>query len=410
MSRLLPATLLFIRALDRALGLALDRALDRALGRALGFALVLALGACSSRYAAPVDDLDETPRFVDAGRTHRVNDGETLYVVAWMYDLDVNALARANNLREPYTISPGQILSVDLRSASGARPTAVATANPGTATTTAAVVATGIRRTPLESAPITRQALPPAAAASQGALPPSAPAPQGALPPASTPRETAPAPAPSNSEPASVAPRTTTAPTNDGAPASTPPQSSVATAPPSGNTTSAPTPREQAPPVVTTAPVDARPVTEPSAPALPPPVDPNAASPSPSATADQAIRWDWPTRGNIIGRYSDSDPDNKGIKLGGSEGDTVMAAADGEVVYTGNGLLRYGELVILKHNERFLSAYAHNKVIAVKEGERVTLGQKIAELGSTGIDRDMLHFEIRLDGKPVDPMTYLPAR
>ena len=122
------------------------------------------------------------------------------------------------------------------------------------------------------------------------------------------------------------------------------------------------------------------------------------------------IVWAWPARGSIIGRYSDTDTDNKGIKLGGTEGETVMAAADGEVVYTGNGLLRYGELVILKHNEHFLSAYAHNKVITVKEGDRVTRGQKIAELGSTGIDRDMLHFEIRLDGKPVDPMSYLPPR
>ena len=88
----------------------------------------------------------------------------------------------------------------------------------------------------------------------------------------------------------------------------------------------------------------------------------------------------------------------------------MLAAADGEVVYTGNGLLRYGELVIVKHNEHFLSAYAHNRVIDVKEGDRVSRGQKIAELGSTGIDRDMLHFEIRLDGKPVDPLRYLPAR
>lgn len=290
---------------------------------------VVLLSGCSSRYSAPVDDLDETPRFVDSGRTHRVNDGETLYVVAWMYDLDFAALARANSLREPYSITPGQILSVDLR---GAPQTPRGTV--GTATTTAVVVTTGIQRTPLESTPITRQALPPAAPASQGV-------------------------------PESQTPVSTTAPPANSTPATTPP-------------------------AVT-------------APARTPP-------PSVSVDPDAPILWDWPARGNIIGRFSSTNPDDKGIKLGGSEGETVMAAAEGEVVYAGNGLLRYGELVILKHNERFLSAYAHNKVITVKEGDRVTRGQQIAQLGSTGIDRDMLHFEIRLDGKPVDPLEYLPPR
>lgn len=306
----------------------------------------LLLGACTSRYPAPVADLDETPRFIDSGRTHRVNEGETLVVVAWIYELDVAALARANNLSAASTLTPGQILSVDLRS----QPVRSRPAATGNVTTTAAAVTTGIRRTPLESAPITRQS-----------LPQSTPLPQNPTP----------------------------------APANTPPPATRTETPP-------PVARAETAPAVTT-PSTTPP---PSAPAI----DPNAASPSPPATADQAIVWAWPARGNVIGRFSDSNPDDKGIKLGGSEGDTVMAAADGEVVYTGNGLLRYGELVIVKHNDRFLSAYAHNKVITVKEGERVTLGQKIAELGSTGIDRDMLHFEIRLDGKPVDPLKYLPSR
>jgi lipoprotein NlpD len=307
----------------------------------LVISLGLVLGACGSRYSAPVADLDETPRFIDSGRTHRVNDGETLYVVAWIYELDVAALARANNLRESDTLAAGQILSVDLRGA----PATARAAPTGNATVTAAAVTSGIRRTPLESAPITRQSLP------------AEPLPQTTTP----------------------APTVTPAPqTRSEAP---PP---VVTPPPVA------TPRDETPRVVTA---------PPTPPPAAPQVDPNA-----------PIVWAWPARGNIIGRYSDSDNDSKGIKLGGTEGETVMAAADGEVVYTGNGLLRYGELVILKHNERFLSAYAHNRVITVKEGDRVTRGQKIAELGSTGIDRDMLHFEIRLDGKPVDPMSYLPPR
>jgi lipoprotein NlpD len=328
------------------------------LSRFLCVFLGVLLSACTSRFPAPVADLDATPRFIDSGRTHRVNAGETLVVVAWIYELDVAALARANNLRESDALMPGQILSVDLRGQPvSSRPVAT-----GTVTTTAAAVTTGIRRAPLESAPISRQS-----------LPESTPLPQNNTPPpvnnAPLPQTTAPAPS-------------TTAP-------------SVARA----ETTPVPEPRVESPPVVTTAPPVAEPAT--TTPSTPP---------APVADPNAPVVWAWPASGNMIGRFSDTDPDNKGIKLGGSEGDTVMAAADGEVVYTGNGLLRYGELVIIKHNERFLSAYAHNKVIAVKEGERVTRGQKIAELGSTGIDRDMLHFEIRLDGKPVDPLQYLPSR
>jgi lipoprotein NlpD len=335
------------------------------------FLLLFLLGACTSRYAAPVDNLDEVPRFVDDGRTHLVNDGETLYVVAWMYDLDFAALARHNNLREPYVVEPGQLLRVDVRNASGGAALAAAPAQAtpvGTATTTAVAVGTGIQRAPLESRPITRQELPSSPPAT------TAPPTQGTVPitpPTTVTPTPAPAPATARVEPP------VQQPAQEPAPQRSEPVTTIATAP------AAPAVVEPAP---QTAPASA-------------PVDPNA-----------PIQWDWPARGNIVGRFSDSDPDNKGIKLGGNEGDTVTAAADGEVVYTGNGLLRYGELVILKHNDRFLSAYAHNKVIAVKEGERVTRGQKIAELGSTGIDRDMLHFEIRLDGKPVDPMTYLPAR
>lgn len=88
----------------------------------------------------------------------------------------------------------------------------------------------------------------------------------------------------------------------------------------------------------------------------------------------------------------------------------MLAAADGEVVYAGSGLLHYGNLIIIKHNDRFLSAYAHNRALVVQEKERVKQGQKIAELGSSGISRNMLHFEIRVDGKPADPLQYLPSR
>jgi lipoprotein NlpD len=356
---------------------------------------LLVLGACASRYSAPVADIDpNNPRYVNSGRTHRVNGGETLYVVAWMYDLDVNALARVNNLREPYNIEPGQRLLVDLRGVPGAAGsgTAVATtpaAPVGSATVTAAAVPTGISRTPLDSAPIARQSLP------STPLPDSN-APAAIPPPASTPAPTAP-----RTEPAPVTPTPDVART-DTAPAPLPQRE----LPPPTSTVPPPAATTTTPPSVATAPAPA--VVIPPAPTPAPAAEPEG--PVTTNVANDAIVWAWPARGNIIGRYSDSNPDNKGIKLSGKAGDPVLAAADGEVVYTGNGLLRYGELVILKHNDHFLSAYAHNKVINVKEGDRVRRGTKIAELGSTGIDRDMLHFEIRLDGQPVDPMTYLPAR
>ena len=116
--------------------------------------------------------------------------------------------------------------------------------------------------------------------------------------------------------------------------------------------------------------------------------------------------WMWPTEGRVITNFSRSG--RKGVNIAGRLGQSVVAAADGRVVYAGGGLRGYGELIIVKHNKRFLSAYAHNNRILVKEGDTVKVGQRIAEMGSTGTDKVMLHFEIRRDGKPVDPVRYLP--
>jgi len=118
--------------------------------------------------------------------------------------------------------------------------------------------------------------------------------------------------------------------------------------------------------------------------------------------------WSWPTDGKLLNRYSESD--SKGVDIAGTRGDPVRAAADGRVVYQGSGLRGYGQLIIVKHSDEFLSAYAHNDRIHVKEGESVKRGQKIADLGSTGTDRAKLHFEIRRHGAPVDPLNYLPKR
>ncbi|MFD1218211.1 MULTISPECIES: peptidoglycan DD-metalloendopeptidase family protein [Microbulbifer] len=123
---------------------------------------------------------------------------------------------------------------------------------------------------------------------------------------------------------------------------------------------------------------------------------------------NSAIDWHWPVRGRILSRFQANSPLRKGVDIGGKKGESVQAAADGTVIYAGSALRGYGKLLIIKHSEEFLSAYAHNHRLLVGEGTKVKAGQRIAELGSSGTDRDMLHFEIRKNGQPVDPLTYLP--
>lgn len=120
------------------------------------------------------------------------------------------------------------------------------------------------------------------------------------------------------------------------------------------------------------------------------------------------VSWAWPAAGKVISGFSESG--GKGIDIAGKTGDPVTAAADGKVVYSGTGLRGYGQLVIVKHSDAYLTAYAHNHRILVKEGQTVTRGQKIAEMGNTDADQVKLHFEVRKQGKPVDPLKYLPGR
>ncbi|MET0327412.1 MAG: peptidoglycan DD-metalloendopeptidase family protein [Luteimonas sp.] len=156
----------------------------------------------------------------------------------------------------------------------------------------------------------------------------------------------------------------------------------------------------------------ARPSSSGSATAQRPAVRPTQSAPQPAAAppVNSPFRWQWPTAGQIVGRYVANDPTKQGLDIAGTAGQAVNASADGVVVYSGAGLVGYGELIIIKHDEQWLTAYGHNRVRKVNEGERVRAGQQIAELGRTGAARDMLHFEIRYNGKPVDPLTYLPAR
>lgn len=167
-----------------------------------------------------------------------------------------------------------------------------------------------------------------------------------------------------------------------------PPASAVAAAPAPLPPASAPLPSASAP----------------SAPAS------TARAPMPAVPADEEIAWGWPTAGAATVLAGFDEQKNKGIDIGGRAGDAVVAAADGRVVYAGAGLRGYGNLIILKHNNTYLTAYAHNQSLLVKEDQSVRKGQKIAEMGSTDTDRVKLHFEIRRQGRPVDPARYLPPR
>jgi lipoprotein NlpD len=162
------------------------------------------------------------------------------------------------------------------------------------------------------------------------------------------------------------------------------------------------------------APKPVTPVAPPPQVAKPPvvaaPVEPpKSAEPAPQLNAG-GVAWHWPASGSVIGTYVAGDQTKQGVDIAGNEGDPITATADGEVVYSGNGLIGYGELIIIKHNASFLSAYGHNRKRLVQEGDKVKAGQRIAEMGASAAARNELHFEIRKNGKPVNPLDYLPVR
>lgn len=134
-----------------------------------------------------------------------------------------------------------------------------------------------------------------------------------------------------------------------------------------------------------------------------------ASAPAVTRDADSDIQWIWPSQGSVIAGF-DERQNNKGLSIGGKTGDAVVAAADGRVIFAGSVLRGYGNMIIIKHNETYLSAYAHNQTLLVKEDQVVRRGQKIAEMGSSDADRVKLHFEVRKFGKPVDPAKVLPTR
>ena len=179
-------------------------------------------------------------------------------------------------------------------------------------------------------------------------------------------------------------------PTSSATPAPVPPVGSASAVRPTAGAATTPAPAASAPVAVPAAAAAA------------------AVASAPAVSGEDEIAWIWPTNGGVLAGFDEVK--NKGLDIGGVAGEAVVAAADGRVVYVGAGLRGYGNLIILKHNNTFLTAYAHNQTLLVKEDQSVRRGQKIAEMGSSDADRVKLHFEVRRQGKPVDPAKYLPPR
>jgi len=324
--------------------------------------LAVILVACASRTRAPVEDRTALPAQPPApaampapaspaeaesrGPTYTVKRGDTLYQIALDHGLDYKELAAWNTLENPNKILTGQVLRV-------------------TAPGDAAVAATGVTTAPLKVAPAVTESRPGGGAAG-------------------APAAASPAPTARNADNYKSSPKAFKEPYSeqalrDVARAAQPPPDVVAAAAPS----SAAKPEPQ------------RSVS-------------STAAPAAEVDDEDKLDWVWPAKGKVVVGFSET-ANLKGIDIAGAAGEPVIASAAGKVVYVGNGLRGYGKLVIVKHNKTWLSAYAHNREILVKEGQQVVKGQKIAEMGNTDADQVKLHFEIRRLGKPVDPARYLPA-
>jgi len=344
----------------------------RLLASALLLVVIAVVAGCASRTRAPVEDRATQPgrppqppvvspstvpppaataSTEAGGPTYVVKRGDTLYQIALDSGLDYKELAAWNNIENVNVIRVGQVLRL---TAPGSEP---------------AVSPSGVTTAPLRPAPSVVESKPGAPVAA------AAPAPSASAPAAS--RDT---------EGLKTQPKAFKAPYSEQA------LKDAARAP------AAP----PAPPPDTVAMAS-------PAPAPPPKAEPTAprTAGNDAGDDDDRIEWVWPAKGKIVGTFSDT-ANLKGIDIAGSAGAPVVASAGGTVVYAGTGLRGYGKLIIVKHNKTYLSAYAHNRDILVKEGDKVSKGQKIAEMGNTDASEVKLHFEIRRQGKPMDPARYLP--
>jgi lipoprotein NlpD len=325
---------------------------------ALAVCLAVALSGCMiARHPAPVVERTPTARALEARPgTYTVKRGDTLYAIAAAHGIDYRDLARWNNITNPAAIEVGQVLVVKDPNAAAPAPT---------------VAAPSVQPAPDATVALPYQAPPPVQGQAMGADGTPLAPPDSALPPVAE------APLPAD---VITTPQAVKLPYSQAALA----QLQETTSAPSSAAAPSPPAASEKPP--------AAPEKSPAA----------AASDDPDAVA-----WGWPAKGKIIAGFNENGGP-KGVQIAGNLGQAVVAAAPGRVVYTGHGLRGYGNLVIIKHNDTYLSAYAHNRTVLVKQGDTVAKGQKIAEMGDSDASRVMLHFEIRRLGKPVDPIKYLP--
>lgn len=268
---------------------------------------LLALPSCHRHTRPPPESWSSNTivkRQLNSDGSYYVRKGDTLYAIAFSYDLDPMEVARKNGISSPYTIYPGQ--KIQLKSSTGSQ---------------TRQTSSGVRINTVKT-------------------------------------------------PGAATTKTVESP-----------KSSTST-------------KTQA---VKTAPVTATVSTKKSPPAT-------------SSKKADPTSWKWPTEGRVLRGFVAGNPARNGLDIAGKEGQAINVSSAGQVVYSGNGLIGYGELIIVKHNEKMLSAYAHNRVRLVKEGDQVWAGQKIAEMGRNTSNEQLLHFEIRSVGKPVNPLLYLPKK
>jgi lipoprotein NlpD len=341
--------------------------------RLVGVAMAaVLLAGCAARIPAPVEERGAraakpvtvappaaapAPESERGPETYTVKRGDTLHAIALDHGLDYRELAAWNNVENVNVIRVGQVL----RLAPPGEPAAAA-----------------VTTTPLRAAP--------------PIVPGDArPAPS----PSATPLVV---PGSRNADNYKVQPKGIKEPYSEQALRDV--ARAVSATPPAP-----PPPAVEASAPATVARVEAKPVPGPVA--APAPAPSTESRPAAMDGDDEKLEWTWPASGKLITGFSDN-ANLKGIDISGKAGQPVLASAAGKVVYAGTGIRGYGKLVIVKHSSTYLSAYAHNKEIVVKEGQQVARGQKIAEMGNTDAEQVMLHFEIRRQGKPVDPLKYLP--
>jgi len=332
-------------------------------------ALAIAIAGCANHQGVPqVRDVSGARGNLSADGQYTVAQGDTLYGIAWQQGLDYRELAALNDIEPPYNIYPGQQIALQSSKVEVGRQVAqVSQPAPedGETSEASGAVATGLGETPVQVA---------ASVQDVDWLLPDAPASEK--------------------------------PTEDGdaLEAQAEPQASEPQEQASRESQSEASERQE--------PEDSESESENETQA--------SAAPSQQASADRGDRtytpadnidWQWPVEGEVVGAFGEDESVTAGIDIAGQKGQSVMAAGPGIVVYAGSGVRGYGNLILIKHNDEFLSAYAHNETLRVKENDVVEGGEVIATMGSNSAEEEAgLHFEIRKEGQPEDPLTYLPKR